>query len=245
MFESSGIEILSMKKSIRYGRSKIDFDLQYVDRKTLGIRVHPNKRVFVLAPNGSDERTVLEKVKGKAAWIRKQQEFFLSFHPFTPKRKFVSGETHLYLGRQYRLKVKQSSEEGVKLIGKFLIVNTVKKGDRNRVQMLLNEWYVQRAAVYFKKLFAELLPITSSFYNGKSELHYRWMSKRWGSCNSKGKITLNLELIKAPKRCIEYVIIHEFCHLAYLNHSRSFYKLLEDKLPDWRASKEYLEHFMA
>ena len=234
----------TQKESIQYGTSTIVFDLQYDDRKTLGIKVYPDQRVSVSAPFDAAKDKIFEKVKRKARWIQKQQDFFLSFHPLTPPRKYVSGETHLYLGKQYRLKLVRSSDPSVKLKGGNIIVETQDIQDKSVVKKQLQSWYKSKAEIHFGRLFDQWLPITYTFYPNPVSLKLRWMQKRWGSCNEKGTITLNTELIKAPKRCIEYVIVHEFCHLAYLNHSRAFYDLLEENFPEWRKTKYVLEHFM-
>lgn len=230
--------------SVQYGNSLIEFDLTYADRKTLGIQVHPDKTVNVIAPLDAPRDKINEKVRKKGAWIQKQQDFFLSFYPLTPSRKYVSGETHLYLGRQYRLKLIASNLESVKLIGGYLIVQTADQNNKSKIKSQLQAWYKGKAEIHFTQLFSDWLPITSSFYDEHVDMKLRWMKKRWGSCDSKGQITLNVELIKAPKNCIEYVIVHEFCHLAYLNHSRAFYTLLDKNYPEWRKTKYYLEHFM-
>jgi len=229
---------------IKYGTSSIDFTLEYSERKTLGIKVHPDKSVQVTAPLGSSIETIKEKIRNKASWILKQQDFFLSFHPKTPTRKYISGETHLYLGKQYRLKVEEANEESVKLHGGNIEIAVKSKKNKKHIEKLLQNWYKKRALSHFEKLFKECVPLTRGFYNGTPSLNYRWMKKRWGSCDKEGRIHLNLELIKAPKKCIEYVIVHELCHLAHLNHSNEFYNLLEKKYPDWRATKDRLEKLM-
>lgn len=244
MFKNSNPSIQKMKASIKYGNLLIKFDLQFADRKTLGIQVHPNSKVYVTAPVNSDLTKIKAKVKSKANWILKQQEFFLSFHPLTPPREYLNGETHLYLGKQYRLKIIKSKKEAVKLKRGYIEVYTTDKKDRIKIKYQLHIWYANKASFHFTNLFNQLLPITKTFYQQNVDLKHKWLKKRWGSCSANGTITLNTELIKAPKKCIEYVIIHEFCHLAYLNHSKSFYNLLDEKLPNWRATKHYLEHFM-
>ncbi len=112
------------------------------------------------------------------------------------------------------------------------------------IEKLLNDWYKTKAIHHFTKFFEANLFIAKQLYEGKPILKYRWMQKRWGSCDKNGQIHLNLELIKAPKKCIEYVIIHEICHLAHLNHSMAFYQLLDKNYPDWRATKDRLERMM-
>ncbi|MCP4522369.1 MAG: M48 family metallopeptidase [Cytophagales bacterium] len=232
------------KVQLKYGNSTIHYDLEYANRKTLGIKVHPDKTVQVIAPLGSDPEKVKEKVYSKAAWIMKQQDFFLSFEPQTPPRKYISGETHLYLGKQYRLKLETSTKESVKLQGGNITVYLKDTTNSKRVKTLMAKWYKEKAKNHFEKLFSESLTITKGYYNNEPELKYRWMDKRWGSCDKKGTIHLNLELIKAPKQCIEYVIIHEICHINHLNHSTAFYNQLEKIFPDWKKVKDRLEKIM-
>ncbi|MGM0620696.1 MAG: M48 family metallopeptidase [Bacteroidota bacterium] len=233
-----------LKQELQYGTTKIKYSLVFDDRKTLGIKVHPDKSVHVVAPADTSLEKIEEKVRSKAAWIIRQQDFFMSFHPMTPPRKYVSGETHLYLGRQYRLKVKESDQPSVKLQSGNIVVATKDKTDRKKVEQQLRSWYKSKAEIHFNKLFEEQLPVAKTFYSGTPTLKYRWMDKRWGSCDSKAQVHLNLELIKAPKRCIKYVIVHELCHLVHLNHSTAFFELLEKLLPNWRETKDKLEKIM-
>ncbi|MFC4636447.1 M48 family metallopeptidase [Dokdonia ponticola] len=233
-----------MKDQIKYGNTLINYQLDFVERKSLAIKVHPDKSVNVIAPKGSSIQKVREKVRKKAPWIVRQQDFFLSFHPLTPARKFISGETHLYLGKQYRLKLHTDLQSSVKLAGGFINVYIDNIEDKARIEKLLNNWYREKATYHFEQLFKENLAFAKSLHNEEPKLSLRWMKKRWGSCSKDGKILLNLELIKAPKKCIEYVIVHEICHLKYLNHSNSFYNLLNNTYPDWKATKDRLERIM-
>ena len=117
-----------MREFIQFGSKQIDFHLEYSDRKSLGITVTPDLEVFVKAPDGTSLEKIKEKLTKKAPWIIRQQSFFLYFHPKTPERKFVGGESHLYLGRQYRLKVTSdeldAKSDEVKLKGQFIEVCT-------------------------------------------------------------------------------------------------------------------------
>ena len=124
-----------MTHSIQFGSRQIDFRLDYSNRKSIGISVTPELIVLVKAPVDTTLETIKEKIKKKVPWIIRQQSFFLSFHPKTPARRFIGGETHLYLGRQYRLKILQSKIETVILKGQFIEVTTM---DKARVRQLLN-----------------------------------------------------------------------------------------------------------
>ena len=225
-----------MRDQIQYGNTIIEL--------SLGATTLTDLSGYTFIPKESSIERIKEKIKKKAPWIIKQQDFFLSFHPYTPERKFISGETHLYLGRQYRLKLHLAEDEKVKLAGGYIQIYSKNIEDKNVIQNSLKQWYKDRAEQHFNQLFNELKPISKSFYNEEPVLTYRWMKKRWGSCDKHGKIHLNLELIKTPKKCIEYVIIHELCHLKYLNHSNAFYTLLEQVYPDWKATKDRLERLM-
>jgi hypothetical protein len=111
------------RQAVQFGRERIEFSLSFSQRKRLRIDVHPDKSVSVVAPVGIDVPTVLERVKRRAPWIIRQRDYFQRFQPMQPPRRYVSGETHLYLGRHYRLKVVGNDEESVKLIGRYIYVN--------------------------------------------------------------------------------------------------------------------------
>ncbi len=231
-----------MKDFIDFGSERIDFTIKFSERKTLGITVNPEMEVVINSPENTPKELIKKKVKKKASWIIKQKSYFLSFHPRTKKRKYVSGETHLYMGRQYRLKLTQSKTGEVKYKGRFIEVYTPKK---ENAEALVLDWYKERA----KTKFAEIAePIIEQFkkYNVEPKgLYIQNMSKRWGSCTPKGKIILNPELMKAPKACIEYVIIHELCHLIHHDHTQKFIDLQTKEMPDWRRWKDKLENLLA
>lgn len=231
-----------MTDAIQFGSRHIDFRLEYSNRKSLGITVTPEMKVLVKAPVETSIEKVKEKLRKKAPWIIKQQSYFLSFHPKTPARKFISGETHLYLGRQYRLKVIPGKFETVKLKGKFIEVTTNEKG---RTKQLVSDWYLQNARTKFHSIAEPLIDKFKKHKVEPSSIVLREMPSRWGSCTPRGKIILNPELIKAPKGCIEYVIIHELCHLIYHDHTQKFIDLQMKEMRDWEKWKTKLEKLLA
>ncbi|MFP4288249.1 MAG: M48 family metallopeptidase [Bacteroidales bacterium] len=231
-----------MDTSIQFGSKKIDFQLKYSYRKTLEITVTPDLEVLVKAPVDSSLEKIKEKLLKKAPWIIIQQSFFLSFHPKTPPRKYIGGETHLYLGRQYLLKIESSKKDSVKLKGKFIEVQTT---DKYKVKKLVQEWYLLHAKFKFKEIAEPLIEKFKKYKVTPDSIVFRDMPTRWGSCTPKGKIILNPELIKAPRGCIEYVIIHELCHLIYHDHTRKFIDLQTKEMPDWEKWKMKLENLLA
>lgn len=238
-----------MSNYIEYGSKRIDFRLEYSDRRTLGITVTPDLEVLLKAPVNTPVDVIKERLQKKAPWIIRQLSFFLSFQPRLTDRKYIGGETHLYLGKQYRLKVISDesgvTREGVKLKGQFLEVYT---RDNSKVKALVEAWYLDKAKDRFHQLaqplfeaFIKRNDIEKADYN----ISIRQMPTRWGSCTAKGRIILNPELIKAPKACIEYVIIHELCHLIHHDHTQKFLDLQTREMQEWEKWKNKLEKLLA
>ena len=220
------------------------YELYYTDRKTLGIKVYPDTSVKVFAPIDTDLTIIEQHLKAKRKWIEKQQRSFQSYLPATPARQYIGGESFLYLGKQYILKIESSTAEEVKLYQGRLVVKTLNP-DATHIKKLLQQWYIARATILFNKLFEEQFCLFKRFDLEKPILQIKKMEKRWGSCTPQQKIILNPELIKAPVVCINYVILHELCHLVHHNHSKAFYRLLENFMPDWQKYKQLLETKMA
>ncbi len=228
-------------QSIQFGEKEILFDVIFADRKRLKITVHPDQKVKVIAPINTELVDVFNRVKKRAPWILKQIQFFEQYTPLQPPRRYVSGETHVYLGRQHRLKVVKANSETVKLVRGQLKVFTSNTKDTTKVKALVEQWYFNHADKALKRRLTICFEQTRRFRLGNPEARFRKMKKRWGSCTAAGKITLNTELARAPVHCIDYVIIHELCHLRYPNHGPEFYNLLSRALPDWEARKARLE----
>ena len=229
-----------MSQSIAYGEKTIAFDVLHLKRKTLEIAVHPDKSVVVKAPLGSDSEEIVRKVQSRARWINRQMLYFEQFEPKTPPRRHVSGESHLYLGRKYRLKIRKSQTPQVLLKSGYLHIQAPTLSP-DHIQTLLEEWYLQKASTHFQAVFHLCWEKFKKSAVAKPSLKIRKMKARWGSLSTNGRLTLNLDLVKAPKECIEYVVIHELCHLSHRRHDSDFYKLLDRSLPDWVQRKHKLE----
>lgn len=231
-------------EKLTYGSTIIHFELTYSDRKTLGITVQPDLSVQVKAPHEATLDKIFEKVEKRAAWIIEQKRYFLSFSPRRKEYLYKSGESHYYLGRQYMLKIIQGKKESVTYKGRYFLIETLDKS-RPNIKKLLDRWYRDRAKIKFAEYAEPLINKFSKHGVKPKNLYIQKMETRWGSCSSSGNIILNPELVKAPKACIEYVIIHELCHLLHRNHTQAFFRLLSKEMPDWEKWKEKLERFMA
>jgi predicted metal-dependent hydrolase len=229
-----------MTYAATYGGGEIPFQLSFSKRKSLEISVHPDKSVFVKAPEGTKNQDIEEKIRKRARWIKRQIRYFEQFDPRTPSRKYVSGESHLYLGKKYRIKIEVGSENNILLKNGFFRVTT-ENIKPDHVQSLFHDWYRQKANVYLNRMYLECCERFKQQDVDKPTVKIIKLKKRWGSLSKNKMLSLNSELIKAPKECIEYVILHELCHLIHHNHSPDFFKLLELTLPDWSKRKHQLE----
>lgn len=227
--------------TVSYGKHLIPIEVCYEERNQLAITVRPDMTVEARAPLGSEPDRVQKKLDAKARWIWGQLDHFEKYQPLQPPREYVGGETHLYLGRQYRLKLNQSQHEQVRLIGKFFHVETHDPKNTDRVKDLMLDWYQHHARAIIKKRIVPLLSEVERYGAAQPEIRIKWMKKRWGSCTSNNVMTFNVELIKAPVHCVDYVLLHELCHLVYSNHGPEFYRLLGNLMPDWQKRKERLE----
>lgn len=207
------------------------------DVKNITLKVRPNGEAILTTPKAASDEHIKFIIEKRAKWIAKKRTFFASFK--TPQKEYVSGEDFKYLGRSYRLKVVQSKEERVKLQRGYLELFVKDKSDIKRKENLIYEWYYEKAMLYFFNILQEFNKIVKQDIKS---VKIRQMKTRWGSCNPyKSYINLNIELIKKPRGCIEYVVFHELVHLLYPDHSKKFYDYLTLYMPDWQKRKEILE----
>lgn len=230
---------------LAYGSEAIPFHLSFSPRRRLSICVDPDGSVAVKAPVDATLDAVLSKLHGRAGWIIRQRDRFATFGPILPPKRYVSGETHRYLGRQYRLRLTTGISPSVKLVGRFFEIVTPDKRDSLIVQRQLDDWYRRRAQDVFAKRLQHCLKSSHFRSIVPPDWNIRRMKRRWGSCTVRGSILLNLLLIQTSLPCIDYVITHELCHLLVHHHNAAFYRLLDLVMPDWRERKRKLESYAA
>ena len=229
-----------MTGTLTYGTDTIRYEVRFVaSRQTLAIEVHPDSRVLVRAPLDCPEGLIAERVQKRAGWISRQLAEFERYRPRTPARQYISGESHLYLGRQYRLKLVPGEAASVKLTRGRLLVTLPGDPAPESVKALLHRWYLDRA----RAVFTEVLDASLRHFKNVEQprLIVRAMQSRWGSLSRAGTMTLNVNLVRAPRPCIEYVVIHELCHTQHRDHDARFFKLLGQVMPDWEQRKQRLE----
>ncbi|WP_130471643.1 M48 family metallopeptidase [Candidatus Magnetaquicoccus inordinatus] len=220
--------------------SGLDVEVVRKDIKNLHLGVYPPLgRVRVAVPLMVTDEAVRLAVIEKLPWIRRQQLKFQN-QPRQSQREMVNAESHYYLGQRYRLRVIERpgvamvAVNGVTYLDLFVRPGTTQE-QRGEI---LSKWY----RVQLKLL---ILPLLEKWQSVLAVQVAAWVVKKmktkWGSCNpSSRRILFNLELVKKPEQCLEYIVVHELAHLVHRTHGEEFIALLDTHLPHWRMTRELL-----
>ncbi len=230
--------------STPYGGELIRYSIRRRPGRKSGraaIHVDPDGRVLVDAPDGASDKQIRAAVAARARWIHGHVTTIRRRLAQVLPREYVSGESLFYLGRRYRLKVIADTNRppGVRLRGSYVEV-LVEKRSPTFVRTVLSAWYRTRAKTVLPARLEEL-SATLRWIRTPPPVRFQAMKVQWGSCSPAGRLTLNPHLVKAPQECIDYVLLHELCHLREHNHSRRFYRLLEMHMPRWEQRKSRLD----
>jgi len=213
-----------------------EYRLRYSRRRTLALYVYPDQRVELRVPFGCPDAVVQAFLVERSGWVqRKLQEF--SRRPPRPVRRFDVAEPQPFLGVSYPLVLSFERPHGVWLAAGQLLLRCRQPADAAR---LLAEWYRRQARVVLAERLAFCLEAMARFRLPQPRLRIRRMRSRWGSCSRHGDVTLNLDLIRYPLRLIDYVTVHELCHLREFHHGPAFYRLMDAAMPDWPERKREL-----
>lgn len=199
----------------------------------------PDGRVRVSAPSRIDKDAIRLAVISRLSWIRKKQSQF-EHQERQSAREYVSGESHYFEGRRYRLDViEQNSPPAVLLLNNTTLALSVRPGtDRVMREKVLDKWYRTQLRDRLPGLIDKWEKNIGVKIN---EIRIRKMKTRWGTCNNRDRrIWLNLELIKKPPSCLEYVVVHEIIHIIERNHNSRFCDLMNKHLPLWRTYRAQL-----
>lgn len=219
-----------MKEKIEIHKKKV---------KNVTLKVKRDGTIHLTVPQEATDDYIERVIANKQEWIESQLKHFNENYEKTKEKEMVSGESFNYLGKSYRLKVIESNEEYVRLYRGYIEIYVKDKNNTLKKQELLKKWYQEKAKKKFTALVHEYEQIVKEEVNS---IRVITMKTRWGSCNVDRKnINLNLELIKKPRYCIEYVILHELAHLKYPNHSKKFWEYMSVHMPNWEWRKDKLE----
>lgn len=225
---------------LRYLKHDIDFELvRSPKRRTVAIQIYRHK-IVVRAPTLASIYDITNFVKSKCPWIIKQREKVAAL-PAQQALTYQTGELHYYLGTAYPLKIFVGGPHEVKLTRGAIHITTPTRQTSPQIKAKLERWYHARAEAIFPAYLAKWHQHPYFKHKRYPELTIRRMRGRWGSLNSAGDMTLNSQLVKAAEASIDYVVLHEFCHLLHFNHSPSFYKLVTELMPTWKLQKQALK----
>ena len=232
-----------MKYSVKYGTKNIEFNVEFKNRKTMSISVEPPKKITVVAPVGTSEKEIKESVKSKGAWIVQKLFEFRNIESKRVNREFVNGESFMYLGRNYSLQihVDENLQNGssVKLFrGKFHVY--VKEKNDELIKKAMEAWYREKTDEQVKKR----IKYYQKFFNKEpSAIKVKEQKKRWASCTSNNELLFNWRCVMAKSTALDYIIVHEMCHMYYMNHSQEFWNLVASIIPDYEVRKDWLRDY--
>ena len=231
------------RHSLRNNDQVINYEISHRPRVTRRIHLEINNTgdLRVVAPRRMSRRAIHKMLQQRVGHVARFLIKARERQRDLPEYFYISGEKHLFMGRCYPLEILQrQSKRGTVSLADDRILMMVPETTQDKVRNTLENWYRQRAQQHFAErltVYSQAAPWTA----GESPpMRLRRMKRTWGSCSSKGVITLNPHLVKAPAECIDYVIAHEVCHLREHNHGKEFYVLQEQLYPGWRDAKARL-----
>ncbi len=221
-------------------KQSFDFSVEYRKRKTYEIRIDPPNVVKVVAPIGAKEDMILKVVESKSKWIIKKLSYFREIGYVNNKKKYINGEVFMYLGKDYPLHIvlnELAKKTTVELYEDKLCITTDAKSE-DIIKTALEGWYrhktlenVIEKVEYFQRYFS----VQPKCIKVKEQ------KKRWGSCGTNRHLLFNWRCSMAPSYVLDYIVVHEMCHLVQMNHSQDFWKLVETIMPNYKDSKEWLK----
>ena len=230
--------------SISHDGRLIEYEIVHRAAVTRRIHLEINEQggLQVVAPRRMSVRDINKALQQRAQRVTRFLAEARARKRDLPALNYRNGERHLFMGESYPLTITErpGNRGMVKLDGDgFQVVAPGQSPETVRNQLI--RWYRRQAQQQFETRLASFARLAPWTEGGLPALRLRLMKRTWGSCSSKGVITLNPHLVKAPAECIDYVIAHEICHLREHNHGRAFYALQEQLFPDWREFKAHLK----
>ncbi|MDB2590360.1 SprT family zinc-dependent metalloprotease [Candidatus Thioglobus sp.] len=207
----------------------MDYQLIRTKRKTLSLQINSNAELIVRAPNRLSVKKIEQFINEKSDWIEKKSNSISLKKPQKPH--YINGEKFLYLGEEYPLKINATQVKGLSFNGKIFSLETGGK---------------EEFLIWYKASFKKIALPRLEYYAKNHHLSYNQVRLKaqktlWGSCSGVNNINLNYLLIGAPISVIDYVIVHELCHSVHKNHSKNFWQLVFSILPNYKASKRWLQ----
>jgi predicted metal-dependent hydrolase len=212
----------------------IEYQIKYSNRKTLNISVERDRSIIVRAPHYLTADKIDKIVQSKRQWIKEKLNHAQKYPLVTESKEFVSGETLMYLGKNFQLLVVDEEFEGIEFDQRFKI----SKVNQPKANELFKKWYLKQALIKIEPLATKYAKSLGVKYNQfkTSEMKYRW-----GSCTPANSIIFNWRIIKAPMYVLEYLVAHELVHLIENNHTPRFWNILSIQVPNYEKAKNWLK----
>lgn len=212
----------------------IEYQIKYSNRKTLNISVERDRSIIVRAPHYLTAEKIDKVVQSKKKWIKEKLNHTQKYPLIAENKEFVSGETLMYLGRNYQLLIVDEEIDGVEFDQRFKI----SKSNQPKANELFKKWYLKQALKKIEPLAEKYAKSLGVKYNEfkTSEMRYRW-----GSCTPANNIIFNWRIIKAPMYVLEYLVAHELVHLIESNHTPRFWNILSIQVPNYERAKNWLK----
>jgi predicted metal-dependent hydrolase len=222
----------------------IKYSITYSRRRSIGISIKPDSTVTVHAPYRTSQRRIEQLIISKSAWINKHLENFKSSVRINDNHPPRNGSYILLNGKRHLINISSSSRTRITIKEENIFIGLKDPADHGMTGRVLDKWIKERAEIVFHDRFYSILATYKDYNFKPTELRVRALKRRWGSCTTKGCITLSSELIKLDDIFLEYVILHELCHLKHHNHGKEFYLLLSEVFPEWKKVRSELKRYV-
>ncbi len=234
-----------MKQTIQLGTERVSYTVEWKQVKNINLRLRKDTGLSVSAPKrvslAEIEQVIRQHEKQILQTLQEYQKEAAEKRQQYPVQ-YVTGESVLYLGKYYTLEVTQGKTSAVFLEGERLFLQVQhpeNSGERKRV---FDTWWYDTCQKAIQNLCRAVYPIYEAHKISYPEIKFRTMVSQWGNCRpTRGILTFNLRLLAAPVRCMEYVVLHEFTHFLYPNHSKAFYAFIQAEMPDWKKIQQLLQ----
>ncbi|MBU3204072.1 M48 family metallopeptidase [Clostridium algidicarnis] len=229
-----------MKESFVYKDEKIEYEIIYSKRKTMEISIKPPDKITVRVPMRLPKYKIIERLTEKGDWILKHLNNFKTIDYKPINREFINGEKLLYLGREYNLIIYEDylREKPEVYIEEGHIVVNFKENNKADVEKSLELWYRKEALNY---ILGSIKQYEKIFNKKPKAIVVKEQKKRWGSCTYDNRLLFNWRCVMARPQAIDYVILHEMCHMVHKDHSKNFWNLVESIMPSYKEEKQWLK----
>lgn len=251
--------------TFKFKGNKIDLEVEHRNRKSLEIQIKPSGMVRVLAPSRMTNKELLSLVETRGDWILSKLEHFDNMDLDRINKEFKNGEEFLYLGKIYKLQIEEDNRPRLNGTGKNVEnhnkVNNQNSSIRKKPLIILDcgqdkiiiqsdnldkEYIKEHLIKWYKERGLEVIKTRIEYYQPQisvkpTDVVVKEQKRRWGTCTSKRRLLFNWKIIMAPLSIIDYVVVHEMCHLIHMNHSKAYWDSLEMVLTNYKESKRWLK----